>query len=180
MGKQEQLSALLSATALRNEKAFAELYRLTAPHLFGVLLRILRQRELAEEAMQEAYVQIWNRAGDYRANQAQVMTWMTGIARYRALDMLRRQRDSARTESQEAELLEQLPDEHTNLDFYGQSEALLKCLQQLSDLARRAIALAYVDGYSHAELSQRFQAPLGSIKSLIRRGLQQLKQCLTP
>ncbi len=180
MEKQEQLANLLAATALRSESAFAELYSLTSPHLFGVLLRILRQRELAEEAMQEAYVQIWNRAGDYQAHKAQVMTWMTAIARYRGLDLLRRQADSALTDPLDDDLLENLAAEQTDLSFYGQGETLVNCLKQLSEMARRYVALAYVEGYSHAELSQRFQAPLGSVKSLLRRGLQQLKQCLTP
>jgi len=160
---------------LRDRAAFQQLYNLTSPHLFGVALRILHTRSLAEEALQDAFVQIWQKAGEYRADKAQVNTWMTSITRYRALDMLRK---SARETP-----LEELPDsvmpEQQGAQMMAAENADLElCMEELQNEQRECIALAYVDGYSHQELSDRLDTPLGTVKSWIRRGLQQLKECL--
>ena len=170
-----QLQHLLSRVALGDRAAFKSLYELTNAHLFGAALRILSKRTLAEEAVQDAYVQIWQRAGSYRADKAQANTWMNAILRYRALDMLRKHgRESSSEDLPEASL----PYVSGESDRSDTQQDLDVCLDELQAQQRECIALAYVDGYSHQELSERLDTALGTVKSWIRRGLQQLKECL--
>lgn len=175
MSDKQHLEDLLARTALRDREAFNALYDLMAPHLFAVVLRILHTRSLAEEALQDAFVQIWQKAGQYRADKAQVNTWMTSIARYRALDMLRKTgRES---------LLEDLPDsilpeQQATQMLEAERADLALCMDELQAEQRQCIAMAYVEGYSHQELSDKLSTPLGTVKSWVRRGLQQLKECL--
>lgn len=170
-----QLEHLLARTALRDRAAFQQLYELMSSHLFGVALRILHTRSLAEEALQDAFIQIWQKAGDYRADKAQVNTWMTSITRYRALDMLRK---TGREQPLDDELAAVMEDPAPGPAQLSESKDLDLCMDELQDQQRECIALAYVEGYSHQELAVRMDTPLGTVKSWIRRGLQQLKECL--
>lgn len=171
----QELENLLARTALRDRAAFQQLYKLMSGHLFGVALRILKTRSLAEEALQDAFVQIWNKAGEYRADRAQANTWMTSITRYRALDMLRKTKREV--------LMDEVPEPEvesvSNLPLEAAEGVDLQlCMDELSADQRQCIAMAYVEGYSHQELCGQLETPLGTIKSWIRRGLQQLKECL--
>ncbi len=151
------------------------MYGQTSAHLFGTALRILHTRTLAEEAVQDAYVQIWQRAGHYRSDKAQASTWMNAIVRYRALDLLRRNgRESSSEDLDEADF----PFSTGEAARSDLQQDLDICLEELAARQRECIALAYVDGYSHHELSERMDTALGTVKSWIRRGLQQLKACL--
>lgn len=170
----DQLEQLLARTALRDQRAFRQLYELAAPHLLGVSIRILGSRSLAEEALQDAFVQFWNNAGTFSATRAKAGTWMISIVRYRSLDLLRKSgRETPLDEVPESALPTVEP------DSAGDSEpGLDRCLNELADQQRSCISLAYVEGRSHQEISQKTGTPLGTVKSWIRRGLQQLKECL--
>ncbi|MDX1496483.1 MAG: sigma-70 family RNA polymerase sigma factor [Salinisphaeraceae bacterium] len=175
MADDQQLQTLLSRVALADRKAFQQLYDLSSPHLYAAALRILRTPSLAEEAVQDAYVQIWQRAASYRANKAQANTWMNAILRYRALDLLRKHgRESSTEQLAEGDL----PITSGEAALSDIQQDLQQCLDELSPDQRRSIALAYVEGYSHSELSVQLDTALGTVKSWIRRGLQQLKECL--
>ena len=170
-----QLQQLLSRVALGDRRAFQNLYEMTSAHLFGAALRILSKRTLAEEAVQDAYVQIWQRAASYRADKAQANTWMSAIVRYRALDLLRKQgRESSSEDLAEADL----PFVSSEAACSDVQKDLNACLEELQERQQECIRLAYVEGYSHQELSDRLDMALGTVKSRIRRGLQQLKACL--
>jgi RNA polymerase sigma-70 factor (ECF subfamily) len=174
------LAALLARTALGERAAFAELYRAAGAKLFGFALRILTRRDLAEECLQEAFVSIWRHAGEFRPDRAQPMTWMTTIVRNRALDMLR----AAPPEDGlgEEETMEQWaaadlgPLERAVAS--QEARALMRCLERLAPRQRQAIALGFFHGLAHEELARRLAQPLGTVKTWIRRGLQQLKNCL--
>lgn len=175
MGNEQHL-ALLGAIAQGDRKAFSELYQSTSKQLFAVSLKMLTRKELAEEALQEAYVRIWHNASEYRVGKGNVLTWMISIVRYRALDILRY--NKVRKESE--------LDEHDSFDSetieqVSDAEQLLldKCLQQLDSQQRQAIYLAYFNGCSHKEVVKHLNNPLGTIKSWIRRGLMSLQSCLT-
>lgn len=175
-----ELAELLSRTALRDQIAYEALYRATAAKLFGLALRILRKRELAEDCLQDAFVSIWDRAGDYRLDRAQPFTWMAAIVRNRALDMLR-----AAPAYREVAGDDQLDDwavERSNpLEDAAASDearALLRCLETLPAKHRQAIALSYFRGLAHAELAKNLAEPLGTVKTWIRKGLMQLRRCL--
>lgn len=169
----DQLEPLLGRTALKDREAFRRLYQLAAPHLLGVAVRILQTRGTAEEALQDAFVQIWQRAGTYRPEKARASTWMTSIVRYRALDALRR---SGRETSIDDVPEQALP--AAAAPGITVEPALRRCLGQLPAGHQECLTLAFVEGYTHQQLSRKLGTPLGTVKSWIRRGLQQLKECL--
>ncbi len=178
--RNRQLLELLSACALHDRQAFHQLYELTSAKLYGVILRILNRSEWAEDCLQEAYVKVWNRAESYRPQLASPMTWMATIARNQALDHLRRRRREVREAEVEAfpEEVDQdlLPQD--KLQQTDEGRQLNHCLEQLKSQQRQIIALAYFKGLTHEELAQRTDTPLGTVKTWIRRGLEQLKRCL--
>ncbi len=175
------IGGLLSRTALGDRRAFEELYRATSSKLLGLLMRILKREDLAQECLQDAYVLIWNRAGDYRADKAAPITWMASIARYRALDLLRKRKHEV---SVDDEVLSQVPDEH-QVKFDDQlveiedAQGLEECMKTLNINQRNCIYMAYFDGYTHPEIAMRIDAPVGSVKTWIRRGMMSLKECLS-
>ena len=174
------LAAWLAACANRDRAAFGRLYRATSAKLYGVALRILRREDWAEEVLQECYVSIWTHAPDYRPGLAAPMTWMTSIVRNRCLDWLRRPRpeiadeDGALTEAAESDN----PGPLALLERTKSAHALNRCLAELESRQRQAIALAFYDGMSHAELASHMREPLGTVKTWVRRGLLKLKACL--
>ena len=174
------LAGLLQACARRQHAAFERLYRETSAKLFGVALRILRREDQAEEVLQDCYVRIWNHARDYRAGLAAPMTWMTSIVRNACLDRLRRPRLEVIDEEGELTAAAESDDPGplAELERGRDARALKACLEALDAKQRQAIALAYYDGLSHAELAGHLREPLGTVKTWVRRGLQRLKSCL--
>jgi len=177
------LASLLARTALADQAAFAELYRLTSSQLYAVALRILRDAGAAEEMLQEAYVSIWHHAGSYSAAKSQAQTWLTSIVRNRCLDQLRRREIDTVTltrDDEEAEL--DLPaDGPTPIEMLlagADARSVRQCVDALEGTQKQAIALAFYQGLSHAELASHLREPLGTVKSWVRRGLERLKRCL--
>jgi RNA polymerase sigma-70 factor (ECF subfamily) len=166
------LIRLLAATAEGDKNAFSRLYRLTSPKLYAIALRILKTEGHAQECLQEAYLSVWRQAATYQQGKAAPMTWLVTIVRNRALDMLRRQRHELRREEVELDLLSDTPSEQVD------SLAIEKCLQRLRADQRECVLLAYYEGLTHPELADRLSHPIGTIKTWIRRGLEQLRQCL--
>lgn len=184
MVDREQLKQWLEATAAGDQRAFQKLYDATAPQLNALLLRILRNPDRAQDALQDAYVKIWQKAGTYTADRGAPMTWLLSIARYRALDALRRRRpEVAMPEEPElaARLLvdEVAPGPAEENENQQSLDAVKTCLSTLQPEQRESVLLAYYEGLTHQELAQRLGAPLGTIKSWIRRGLSGLRQCLS-
>jgi RNA polymerase sigma-70 factor (ECF subfamily) len=175
-----ELADLLFRTGQGDRQAFAALYQATSAKLFGFALRILTRRDLAEEALQDAFVNIWHHAAGYRPDKSAVITWMTTIVRNRCLDLLR----ALPPEKQLAE--DQTFDEWASDDLSPlektiagrEARQLLTCMSQLAPLQRQAIALSYFHGMAHEQLSQHLSQPLGTIKTWIRRGLQVLRSCM--
>jgi len=176
----DPLPGLLAACARRDRAAFGRLYEATSAKLFGVAVRILRREDWAEEVLQECYVSIWTHAPEYRPALAAPMTWMTSIVRNRCLDWLRRPRlevsdeDGALAESAESPN----PGPLAELERVKDAQSLTRCLKALEARQRQAIALAFYDGLSHAELASHLREPLGTVKTWVRRGLMRLKECL--
>jgi RNA polymerase sigma-70 factor (ECF subfamily) len=176
----DALAGWLAAAARRDRDAFGRLYQATSAKLYGVALRILRREDWAEEVLQECYVSIWTHAPDYRPGLAAPMTWMTSIVRNRCLDWLRRPRfevadeEGAIAESTESDN----PGPLAELERAKAAGAVARCLAELDARQRQAIALAFYDGLSHAELASHLREPLGTVKTWVRRGLLKLKSCL--
>ena len=177
----DPLAGLLAACARRDRAAFGRLYEATSAKLYGVAVRILRREDWAEEVLQECYVSIWTHAPQYRAALAAPMTWMTSIVRNRCLDGLRRPRhevsDADGTLAESAESAN--PGPLAELERAKDAQALARCLKALEGKQRQAIALAFYDGLSHAELARHLREPLGTVKTWVRRGLLRLKDCLS-
>ena len=177
----QSLEDLLARCALGDRRAFEKLYRQSSAQLFGLALRIVRQQELASEVLQEAFVKIWQRAGDFRADRARATTWMGTIVRNQAIDQVRRR--SARPVSTEpVEEYHWLADESAGpqetVAQAHRDQALHRCLDELEGEQQLAMRIAYFEGLTHEELAARMDRPLGTIKSWLRRGLQRLKNCL--
>lgn len=166
------------------ELALRELYELTAARLYGLALRVLGNREHAEDVLQESFLNIWRIADQYRAALSPPMAWLGLIVRSRALDF-RRQRSAARSDdTQELDelIMETVADDQAGpMDTAQASEqawALHECLRQLEARQREVISLAYLRDLSHAELSEQLKLPLGTVKTWIRRGLDLLRGCM--
>ncbi|HEV2042854.1 MAG TPA: sigma-70 family RNA polymerase sigma factor [Casimicrobiaceae bacterium] len=176
-----RLADLLARTALSDQQAFAELYRLTSSHLYAVALRILRVSGAAEEVLQESYVNIWHHAGSYVAAKSQPLTWMTSIVRNRCLDQMRRREVDTVTIDDEEQGMMLADDRPSPIDLLLASAdalAVRSCVERLEAEQKQAIALAFYQGLSHSELSLYLRQPLGTVKSWVRRGLERLKACL--
>lgn len=177
-----QLQALLAATAKGDQPAFRQLYELASPHLFGLLLRILRRRDWAEEALQDCFLKVWQKAETYAPDKGAPLTWLMTVARYRALDLLRMKRPEVEMpeESEAAPLTFEDVSEDPQARAVEQEGlgALQKCMEGLQDEQQRSVLLAYYEGYTHQELAAVMKAPLGTVKSWVRRGLQKLRECL--
>ena len=186
--RSRELSQLLARAGLGDRAAFATLYERTSAHLLAVVLRIQRDRSQAEEILQEVYVSVWRAASSFDAAQSQPLTWLTSVARNRAIDSLRRAQTQPRlkggpaTDDEDSDVYDTVADESPGpLELLGRaSEArvLTQCMQQLSAPQRQSVALAFFDGLSHAEVAANLRQPLGTVKSWVRRALLSLKDCL--
>jgi len=175
------LEHLIARCALRDRHAFAEIYKATSANVFGFLVNMLRDRAAAEEVLQDAYMQLWQKSTSYNAERGLPMTWIMSLARYRALDHLRRQSTRTRHESNYAQepLTQESTEDFTALsDGEGDEQHLVVCLDRLQDQARESVIKAYCEGYTHEELSASMGTPIGTVKSWIRRSIKRLKECL--
>ncbi len=173
-----ELQSLLQGTARGDQDAFAALYQATSARLFGVCLRILRNRAAAEDVLQDAFVKIWHHASEYHSERGTVLTWLTTIVRYRALDYLRRVKPEDELDEQHEEVVSERDGPFDWAVSGAEMEGLSLCLDELNDSQRQVIVLSFLEGLTHPELVKRVQSPLGTVKSWIRRGLQSLRRCL--
>ena len=174
------LTALMKRVAQGDRRAFASIYAATAGKIFGVLARILGRGPAAEDALQDVFVKVWERARDFDGAKGSVIGWMATIARNRALDEIRRVKTGGAvgfSEDFEPAAISDHP-----LDGRERSEALarlLKCLDGLEDEKREIILLAYYRGDTREALAERFARPVPTIKTWLHRGLAQLRECLS-
>lgn len=173
------VEVLLRATAAGDAGAFERLYQATSPKLYGIVLRIVKRHAAADDVVQDTYIRIWKHAASQRGPAGSAFSWMVSIARNAALDWLRSQRDHQPYDELHAGVeTEDAIDVEALVQAGDEARALHRCLQKLDEVQRRCIVLAFLDGYTHHELAERLKAPLGSIKSWIRRGQIRLKDCL--
>jgi RNA polymerase sigma-70 factor (ECF subfamily) len=178
--RQQELVVLLARVATGDRAAFSNLYARTSGKLFASILRILDNRSAAEDAVQDAYLRIWNRAGDFDGAVGSPIAWMTTIARHAAIDALRRGSEKVSAASSELapDLVERLADPATDGERLSGGPKLAACLEGLDPDRRGMVLLAYCHGWSREELAQRFDRPVATIKTILRRSLIALKECL--
>lgn len=177
----ELLGQWLADVSTGDKRALALLYNGVSARLFGLQLRILNNRALAEEALQETFVKVWNNSGSYSAAKGSPMAWLNTMARFQAIDMRRRELvrhggDFANRSTQDVnELVTLLP---AVQDDMAQSELLSLCLEQLKPDVKSCLVAIYCEGYTQEEISTSLGRPLGTVKSWVLRGLKNLRECL--
>jgi RNA polymerase sigma-70 factor (ECF subfamily) len=183
--RSSRLAALLARVALGDQHAFADVYSESGAHLYGVALRMVRDRQLAEEILQEAFVSVWHHAGSYDAARSQPITWLTSIVRNRCLDQLRKREVDTVTlasdDDEDGRGWQPASEGPTPVELLlagADARSVRDCVGALDAGPRQAIALAFFHGLSHAELAAHLREPLGTVKSWVRRGLEQLRHCL--
>jgi RNA polymerase sigma factor (sigma-70 family) len=173
------LATLIAAVVRRDESAFAALYGRTAAKLLGVVLRIVRERAVAEDVLQEVYLRVWQNASAYAPESGRPMTWLISIARYRAIDVVRGRRlDIAPNDPDGADPFESVAEPRDREQDFIDIDRLRLCLGTLEARQRRCLLEAYYEGYSREELASRFDAPVNTIKTWLHRGTQALRSCL--
>jgi RNA polymerase sigma-70 factor, ECF subfamily len=175
----DELVGLLAAVAKGDQGAFERLYVATRAKLYGVVLRILRRADLADEVMQDTYLKIWRSAGEFDPHLATPITWMVAIARHRALDLVRKKSETSIEDEPVAlqaqwEVANPLEQHETN----EQLRRLLVCLDALETERRELILLAYFGGFSREQLAAKFAAPVNTVKTWLRRSLVRIRECL--
>jgi RNA polymerase sigma-70 factor (ECF subfamily) len=187
-----RLGDWLARCAMGDRQAFRQLYEATSPRLLGVIARLVGRNAAAEDLLQDVYVRIWKSAGQFRPGAGAPMAWLCAAARYRAIDWLRSQ--GARPEISTSDLrgagdeedgpdpaervADPGPGPSAQVESQAQAGAVQQCLGTLAASQQQSISLAYYQGLSHNEIAEHLGAPLGSVKTWVRRGLIALKTCL--
>ncbi len=180
MHTREDIEALIAKCAIGDRAAFEALYAATSAKLFGICLRVLNNRAEAEDALQEAYVKIWRNADRYQAGGYSPMTWLITIARNHSIDRLRSRRAQATGGMDEADAIPDAgPGPEALVIADSERGQLVGCLAELPQDRAQAIRLAYLHGETYADLAVRFDVPLNTMRTWLRRSLQKLKECLT-
>ena len=173
------IADLIARTALRDRAAFRDLYQRTSAKLFGVSLRILRDRSEAEEALQEVYVKIWQRADRYVAGSYSPISWLVAVARNHALDTLRARKPISDDIDVALEIADLGPDPEQAAVDGGERMRIDACLGELESDKAEAVRGAYLDGFSYDELAARHNVPLNTMRTWLRRSLIKLRECLS-
>lgn len=184
-----ELAALIERIVAHDEQALAALYDATCARVHGLVLRITRRGALAEEVVEDTYWQVWRQAPRFDAERGKCITWLLAMARSRAIDALRRNQrfqheplpedgSADAPDAAAAATADSAPDEL--LQASRGAQQLHQALVQLDARSRQLVALAFFRGLTHEEIAQQVALPLGSVKSIIRRALQQLRSALAP
>jgi RNA polymerase sigma-70 factor (ECF subfamily) len=177
--ERDELGRILLAAGGGDQRAFAELYKRTSAKLFGVCLRMLRNRSEAEEVLQEVYTTVWRRAGSFDAGRASAITWLVTLARNKAIDRLRQHREELLDDPDNFDRPdENQPSPALQAEASQERKRLELCLDALEPQQKSAVREAFFSGATYNELADRCRVPLGTMKSWIRRSLIRLKACL--
>lgn len=173
------ISELISRCALRDRTAFRDLYARTSAKLFGVVLRILKDRAEAEEALQEVYVKIWQRADRYVQGGYSPISWLVAVARNHSLDILRARKPVNDDIDEALDIADGGPDPEQAAMDKGERGRIDTCLAMLDDDKADCVRGAYLDGFSYEELAARHGVPLNTMRTWLRRSLIKLRECLS-
>lgn len=171
--------AALVSCGSGNKRAFRELYEREAPKMVGVAMRLLKRQSLAEDAVHDTFVSVWNKASTYDPKVGSARGWIYTILRNRSLNMLRSEsRLDWQDDFETLSVLTTDDDPEALISSLSEASALRRCLESLDPRRRSVLVLAYVHGLTHGELAGKLGVPLGTMKSWIRRALLSLKECL--
>src|SRR3954454_7860436 len=174
-----ELVWLIAGVARGDEAAFERLYAATRAKLFGVVLRILRRQGIAEAVIQEAYVKIWTTAGRCKRSSCSPITWMSSIARNRAIDVVRKRGElSIEEEPSAMEVAAESPDPLARRQMSEELKRLLECIGRLEPDRQKLVLLAYYNGWSRDQLAAKFETPVNTVKTWLRRSMMDIRECL--
>ena len=180
MTERSDIDDLLARIAKGERTALADLFSVEAGRLIAIAQRIVRRRELAEEVVQDVFVSVWRKAEQFDRSRGTGRGWLTTVTRNRALNLIR---NDARLDYHDSTTLADMSDRRVEalnaFDALAERDALRICLERLDEPRRRAILLCYVSGLNHGEAAATMQAPLGTVKAWIRRGVFALQECLS-
>lgn len=174
----DELGRLLAAIERGEQAALHDLYRRTSAKLYGICLRVLADEGEAQDVLQEVYTTAWTKAGKFDPAKASAITWLSVLARNKAIDRLRAQRRPGAPLDDAADVASGDPSQLEVLEQAEDAGRLSDCLEELDERARTMIRCAFFDGASYPELASRENVPLPTMKSWIRRGLLRLRGCL--
>ncbi|WP_034388923.1 sigma-70 family RNA polymerase sigma factor [Hellea balneolensis] len=178
MEETDDIAALIGRVTLKDRAAFDRLYNAASPKLFGACLRLLKDNTEAEDAMQDIFVKIWNKADRYRPGNASAMGWLYAIARNHCLDILRARKAPLRSMEQTLDIPDKAADPEKSAVNAGEGRRIDICMMELEPDKAEAVKAAYVEGYSYAELSAHYEVPLNTMRTWLRRSLMKLRKCL--
>jgi len=179
MTEQSQVESLIARAALNDRNAFSLLYDTTSAKLFSVCLQVLSDRQEAEDALQDSYIKIWNKADQYHTNGMSPMTWLITIARNTSIDRLRSHRVNHNAIDDIPELVDKKNNPETHSITMNENARIRHCLEELESDKAEAVCGAYLYGFSYAELASRYNVPLNTVRTWLRRSLLRLKECLS-
>ncbi len=178
MNGPDPIANLLSRVALREPLAFRQLYDQTSAKLFGICLRILNNRADAEEALQEVFVKIWNKADMFQTGRASGIAWMAMITRNQAIDRLRARKPGSVDILEQSDLADDKPSPETNTIASDEYRRLNNCLDELKPQHAEAVRKTYLGGWSYQETADALNIPLNTAKTWVRRSLGALQDCM--
>lgn len=178
MRPEDPIAELIAATSRTDRAAFRALYDRAGAKLFGICLRILRDRSEAEDAVQEVFTRVWLNAARFDSARGRGMTWLIAIARNHAIDRLRARPAATGSSDEAAAIPDARPGPEAQTTARSEARRIADCFETLEPARAKAIRGAYLDGMSYEELSRRHDVPLNTMRSWLRRGLMSLKECL--
>lgn len=174
----DDLNALILRVSLKDRASFAVLYQKTSPKLFAICIRILGDAGEAEDALQEVFVRIWQRAETFSAETRSPTGWLATIARNHAIDRLRQRKPVARDIEEAHDLADDADSPEESAHLSGEGRRIDRCMDRLKPDHAAAVREAYVAGLSYDELAERYSVPLNTMRTWLRRSLMKLKECL--
>jgi RNA polymerase sigma-70 factor (ECF subfamily) len=172
------ITKLIVRTALRDRQAFDMLYRHTSRKLYGVCRRVLKDEAEAEDALQEVYIRIWNKADRFAASDLSPISWLVAIARNLCIDRLRARKPVVADDEAVAQVVDTAPDPEQHAQASSMRGRMTECLGELETDHAGAVKAAYLEGESYNDLAERFAVPLNTMRSWLRRSLLKLRECL--
>jgi RNA polymerase sigma-70 factor (ECF subfamily) len=178
LSSEADIAVLIQRVALRDRAALALLYPAVSPKLFSVCLRILRDRSDAEDALQEVFVKIWQRADRFAAAGTSPVGWLVAVARNHAIDRLRARKPAGHSLDEVHAIVDTGRNPETESILKGEGRRIDRCMQELEPDRALAVRSAYVEGLSYQELAERHDVPLNTMRTWLRRSLMKLRECL--
>lgn len=175
----DEHAALLVLCAGGDRTALRRLYDLEVATMLGVATRMLRRRDLAEEAVQDAFLRVWRGAASYRPDLGGGRTWVYAVLRNRCLTLLRTAGRETTPDDDVPEMIDEAPDPEAVVSRLSDASRLRRCLEALDERRRGVLMLAYAHGLTHGEIAGRLGVPLGTTKAWIRRSLLALRECMS-